>query len=337
VRPFHSKGRFIEELGEKQREKNLLEQQRLKNLVREDYKMWISDFKQRYPEWDVRVRNIDASSNDVYSNPRSEYYKTGKVLDVFFDEEGNLFVSNDSLAEIGDFSLPSTEQEQGISGSYGYSFGPGDYPELTSIGKGHWTSNDGVARAFARGDIAQSKNMYSEGDAVYSYGSHFPIAVRLPDGTILWNKESYSNTTARHKAEVSHAIGWRDRIDVESNVLQSLIKASPPGATRIDEVDPQKVATKFKYNYDYLENKYPGVTEKIGKRYEEKAEKDLNRMKYELEMLQSMVQNSLKRKESMAVEQLYPKVYNRYGAPIENLVRLDSSRVVDVNLDRVKE
>lgn len=55
-----------------------------------------------------------------------------------------------------------------------------------------------MAEAFRGGRPAENRNMFSTGDAVYSYGYHYCIARRLQDGTILVSYRPYSPTTTRH-------------------------------------------------------------------------------------------------------------------------------------------
>jgi uncharacterized protein YdcH (DUF465 family) len=63
-------------------------------------------------------------------------------------------------------------------------------------------SNDAVAEAYATGATkGASKNMYIDGDSIYSYGPHFPIAERIPGG-YTFNSDNYSPTTNRHKSFV---------------------------------------------------------------------------------------------------------------------------------------
>lgn len=63
-------------------------------------------------------------------------------------------------------------------------------------------SNDALAKRFADGAFeGSSNNMYIDGDSIYSYGPHFPIAKRTPGGYIF-NSDDYSPTTARHKSNV---------------------------------------------------------------------------------------------------------------------------------------
>jgi hypothetical protein len=67
-----------------------------------------------------------------------------------------------------------------------------------------------VAHAWANqtGKNRRGFNMYYEGDTIYSYGSHFPIAkhVETPDGAkvVLFTTRTYGVSTAKHKT-----ITWR--------------------------------------------------------------------------------------------------------------------------------
>jgi len=62
-----------------------------------------------------------------------------------------------------------------------------------------------VVRAFVRGENAEGSRMFSENGIVYSYGHHFPIAIRTAWGYIF-NKDGYSSSTAKHKNYVLYAI-----------------------------------------------------------------------------------------------------------------------------------
>lgn len=52
---------------------------------------------------------------------------------------------------------------------------------------------------------------YFSGPTLYSYGSHFVIASILPDGRMLWNDSSYSNTTTKHQSIVWRALTRQQR------------------------------------------------------------------------------------------------------------------------------
>lgn len=68
-------------------------------------------------------------------------------------------------------------------------------------------SLDTVAQMYAEGATEGStKNMYIGGDSIYSYGPHFPIARRLPDGYVF-NSDNSSVSTSKHKSRVYGHIG----------------------------------------------------------------------------------------------------------------------------------
>lgn len=51
--------------------------------------------------------------------------------------------------------------------------------------------------------------VFFEGDVIYSYGPHYPLAVRAPgkSGPFFYvNKDKYSVTTSRHQTELLSAI-----------------------------------------------------------------------------------------------------------------------------------
>jgi hypothetical protein len=82
-------------------------------------------------------------------------------------------------------------------------------------------NNSQVGQKFADGAIkGHSSNMYIEGDTVYSYGYHFPIAVRLANGQYLFNCDTYSNSTARHKNHVLSVIDDDKLIRMPTNAIK---------------------------------------------------------------------------------------------------------------------
>lgn len=46
-------------------------------------------------------------------------------------------------------------------------------------------------------DKIRTKNLFIEGRILYSYGYHFPMAIKMLDGFLV-NKSKYSMTTSRH-------------------------------------------------------------------------------------------------------------------------------------------
>jgi len=68
-------------------------------------------------------------------------------------------------------------------------------------------NNQQVAHLWANQSKGSAKgsNFYFEGDTIYSYGSHFPIA-KIYGNTILFTTKNYSSTTAKHKSYTTRAI-----------------------------------------------------------------------------------------------------------------------------------
>lgn len=57
----------------------------------------------------------------------------------------------------------------------------------------------------------QRHTFYFEGDTIYSYGRHFPIAVHYKN-VVLFTLDTYSNTTAKHIDYVRSAASHKDKI-----------------------------------------------------------------------------------------------------------------------------
>lgn len=78
--------------------------------------------------------------------------------------------------------------------------------------------NREVAQAFLWEQEAKGSNFYSEKNngkfILFSYGYHFPICVMLEDGTRLFNKSGYSQTTSVHKGEIARALGFNSFNDM---------------------------------------------------------------------------------------------------------------------------
>jgi hypothetical protein len=69
-------------------------------------------------------------------------------------------------------------------------------------------SPDMVAHKWANKQQDSARNsgntLFFEGDTIYSYGRHFPIAKHV-SGAVLFTTRTYSNTTAKHISIVRHA------------------------------------------------------------------------------------------------------------------------------------
>lgn len=76
-------------------------------------------------------------------------------------------------------------------------------------------NNRDVAHAWAHQnrDRANGSNFYFEGDTIYSYGRHFPIArIDAAEQTVWFTTDGYSSTTAKHKSLARQAIPSRYRV-----------------------------------------------------------------------------------------------------------------------------
>lgn len=68
--------------------------------------------------------------------------------------------------------------------------------------------NSDLARAFAEGATkGKADNMFIDGDTIYSYGYHFPIAKRISKKVVWLNTSKYSVTTSRHQKLVWNWLG----------------------------------------------------------------------------------------------------------------------------------
>jgi dsDNA-binding SOS-regulon protein len=69
-------------------------------------------------------------------------------------------------------------------------------------------NNTQVAHLWASGSKQSGKgsNFYFEGDTIFSYGAHFPIARRVTEGFYLITESRYSHSTSRHISYTKRAI-----------------------------------------------------------------------------------------------------------------------------------
>ena len=87
--------------------------------------------------------------------------------------------------------------------------------------------NSQIAEFFVLRDLEKNQKLegshfFIDGNTIYSYGYHFPIAVKLKDG-FLFNSCGYSMTTAKHKGYVKRAIGNNFIIELSTEKLKNCI------------------------------------------------------------------------------------------------------------------
>jgi hypothetical protein len=90
-----------------------------------------------------------------------------------------------------------------------------------------------LPHVFARQSQAQGKtatrNFFFEGNVIYSYGYHFPIAKILNNGIVLFTNRGYSNTTAKHIGKTRQALSHKEKIYVRNpnaSVVDNLLAFS---------------------------------------------------------------------------------------------------------------
>lgn len=74
---------------------------------------------------------------------------------------------------------------------------------------------DEIAEAFAEGNTdAKARadrsfpdgRVFIEGDTIYSFGYHFPIAMRTGERMAVFNTDKFSNTTSKQQREIRSAL-----------------------------------------------------------------------------------------------------------------------------------
>ena len=82
-----------------------------------------------------------------------------------------------------------------------------------------------VYSAFISGEYPKGKNysnetVFFEGDTIYSYGYHFPMAIKM-NGFYLVNADVYSNTTSKHQSNLRSALKYHDTVLIPFSALES--------------------------------------------------------------------------------------------------------------------
>jgi hypothetical protein len=76
-------------------------------------------------------------------------------------------------------------------------------------------ANQELFHVYASGNVPRGRshngNVYFEGNALYSYGRHFPLAIHYK-GKYLLNSETYSVTTSKHQSQLFYALRHRETL-----------------------------------------------------------------------------------------------------------------------------
>ena len=65
-----------------------------------------------------------------------------------------------------------------------------------------------------------------ENTVLYSYGYHFPMALRYPNGGLMINSDKYSVTTSKHQSYLRRHISSEIIEPVTTEELKNLIRGS---------------------------------------------------------------------------------------------------------------
>jgi hypothetical protein len=114
-------------------------------------------------------------------------------------------------------------------------------------------NNKELAEIFVEASVreAEGSNMFIRGNVLYSYGEHFPLAIRLwandtDENSVpffLVNKGTYSQTTTRHQTLVIKAL-VKNNIPVDrilGKKTQELVKMARMGITSLKEMLAQRI------------------------------------------------------------------------------------------------
>ena len=84
-------------------------------------------------------------------------------------------------------------------------------------------SHSDVAEAFSHHEIKEGSRMFSEGEAVYSYSYHFPIAYWISKNAVLFNTDKYSSSTSTHQSYVMNKLSGIEIIKCNTEEIKKAI------------------------------------------------------------------------------------------------------------------
>lgn len=93
----------------------------------------------------------------------------------------------------------------------------------------HRTTGRGVGQAFARREAATNSNgqLFTDGRTIWSYGSHWPLAMWGRDGKLYMNADRYSVTTSKHRSFVINGL-----TSTGAHITERLYSVGPDGGSR---------------------------------------------------------------------------------------------------------
>jgi hypothetical protein len=89
-------------------------------------------------------------------------------------------------------------------------------------------SHEELAKQFVNGSTqGKASRMFIEGDTIYSYGHHFPLAKRLNQNTFLLNVDKYSSSTTHHQTYMNRALVRMSVIECSTNIIKAVVDGMP--------------------------------------------------------------------------------------------------------------
>jgi hypothetical protein len=88
--------------------------------------------------------------------------------------------------------------------------------------------------------VLKGSNLFIDKNTIYSYGYHFPIAVRLNDVDgfkFIWNKDKYSVTTSKHQSQVRRLIDKLIIKEVNTQKMGEYVKFTDVKEVMLDALD----------------------------------------------------------------------------------------------------
>ena len=101
--------------------------------------------------------------------------------------------------------------------------------------------NKDIINAFIEGQEEKVKNLFCKRDSfgrmvLFSYGEHFPLALKLDDCFVV-NGNKYSQTTSCHQGILNRAIKGQKIIMVDTQKLKEIIGTDGKNESELIEVN----------------------------------------------------------------------------------------------------
>lgn len=157
-----------------------------------------------------------------------------------------------------------------------------------------------VARAWARGDKLKGSRMFTDGNTVWSYGTHFPIATKLDNGQVLFNDDQCSSSTSGHQSYVKRVIDGYDVIECDTDEILRAVR-NPKGPIMITKLVKHESFEGILNNLrDYLKEK--GMERFPKKRVQTAIENAINKH----------IQTIKVKEYDMIIKQIFNEFFQKY-------------------------